>query len=109
MERIRIRSQTRRSKSAPPVHCPVSTADRLANLVRGDGFSRRLPVDVPFCLETFAQRSGYIVAPGQQSVSRQTAALHSCTIVSLPIRAAGRERLVAARTDHRMAARFIGR
>jgi hypothetical protein len=30
------------------------TADRLANLVRCDGFTRRLSVDAAFCLETSA-------------------------------------------------------
>src|SRR2546421_6551715 len=104
MEGVRVRSEAGRSQSASAVYRAISTANRLANLVRGHGVTRRLPVDIPFCLETFAQRSGYIVTPGQQSLSRQTAALHSRTPLSVSVRAAERRSLVEARADQRMAA-----
>src|SRR5438093_8993600 len=108
MDRIRIRSQTGRPEPASPVYRALSTANRLANLVRGDVVARRLPVDVPFCLETFTQRSRYLVPPGQQSISRKTTALRPRAAVSLPLRVVGRKGVVETRTNQRMAPRAIG-
>src|SRR4051794_30149939 len=66
-------------------------------------------MDVSFCLETLAQRSRYAVAARQQSVSGQAAALHSSAALSISVRAAGRERLVAPRVNQRMVAGIIRR
>src|SRR5437870_7717590 len=107
MERIRIQSQARRSKPASRDHCAVSTTHRLANLVRRHGLTVRISVDTAFRLETFAQRSGYALPAGQQSIPECTAALHPRTTLSLRIRAAWRSRVVETRTDRRMAARSL--
>src|SRR5436305_15170473 len=109
MERIRICGQARRSQPASAVYRAISAADRLANLVCGNGNTVGLSVDTAFCLETFAQRPRYGVAPGERSVSRQSAALRSRAIVSLSVCAAGRARLVAARTSRGMATALLGR
>ena len=39
----------------PAIRRAVSAANRLANLVRGDGFTRGVSVDAAFCLEASAQ------------------------------------------------------
>src|SRR6266508_6158169 len=104
MEGIRVQSQARRSESQTAVRRAVSTADRLANLVRCDGFARRLSVDAAFCLETSAQQSRYTLAPGEQSFPRRAASLHPRAAVSLSIRANWRESVVETRTNRRMVA-----
>ena len=48
MEGIRIQSQTGRSEPASAVHRAVSTADRLANLVRRHGFAGDYPWTLHF-------------------------------------------------------------
>src|SRR5260370_29619944 len=99
MEGIRICRETGRSGPASVVYRSVSTEHRLANLVRRHGFSWRLPVDVSLYLETFAQRSRYVVVAREQSIPGQTAALRSRATLSLPFRAAWRERLVETRIN----------
>src|SRR5205823_11986657 len=99
MEGIRIQSQAGESRPATAVYCAVSTANRLANLVRGHGVTRRIPMDTAFRLVTFAQRSRHALAPGQQSVSHRAASLHSRAAVSLSFRADWRSGLVEARTN----------
>src|SRR3954453_22724293 len=97
MERIRICRETRRSGPAAAVYRAVSAAHRLADLVRSDGESARIPMDIQLYRQTFAERSRHALAPREQSFLCQTAALRSRTALSLPLRAAGRQRLVAPR------------
>src|SRR5947209_20238514 len=99
MERIRVCRETGRPHPASLFYRALPTADRLANLVRGHGVARQLPVDTSFCLEALTQRSGYIVTPGEQSVSGQTAALYSRPALSVSVRAAWRKGLVETRAD----------
>src|SRR5207253_11229031 len=110
MEGIRLPSQAGRSKPPAAVRRAVSTADRLANLVRSDGVARGISLDAAFCLETSAQRSRHALAPGEQSLSRRAASLHPRAALSLSVHSAWRERMVETRTNQRMAARaFNGR
>src|SRR5947207_15326519 len=104
MAGIRIQGQTGRSQPASAVCRAVSTADRLANLVRCNGVSGRISMDAAFRLETFAQRSRHALAPGQQSVSHRAASLHSRAAVSLSFRADWRSGMVETGTSWRMAA-----
>src|SRR5438105_6341898 len=103
MEGIRIQGQTASSESAASIHRPVSTARRLANLVRRHGVTRGISLDATFRLETVAQRSWNAFSPWRQSIPRYTAALHSRTTLPLPLRPAGRSRLVETRTNRLMA------
>src|ERR1700719_16916 len=99
MEGIRIQGQTRRPQPATAVYCAVSTANRLANLVRSDGVPRRISMDTAFRLETLAQRSRHALTPGQQSISQRAATLYPRATLSLPICAAERPRLVETRIN----------
>src|SRR4030095_15528095 len=109
MEGIRIRRQAGRPRPSSAIYRTVSTADRLANLVRGHGESPRIPVDAAFCLETFAQRPRHVVGAREQSISRSAAHLRARAALSLSLCAAWRERLVASRVSRRMVAAILGR
>src|SRR5690242_598177 len=109
MEGIRVPSQAGRSESAAAVRRAVSTAHRLANLVRGDGVARGISLDAAICLETSAQRSRHALASDEQSLSGRAASLHSRPTLSLSVRAGWRPSMVETRTDRRMAAGVLHR
>src|SRR6266566_9670663 len=99
MEGVPVQSQAGGSRPPSAVRRAVSTANRLANLVRGHGVTCRIPVDTAFHLEASAQRSRYALAPGQQSISQCAAALHPRAVVSLRVRTARRQSMVETRTN----------
>src|SRR2546430_2096391 len=109
MEGVRVQSQARRSQPPTAVRRAVSTAYRLANLVRSDGVARGVSVDAAFSLDTSPQRSRHTLAPGKQSLSRRAASLHSRATLSLSARADWRENVVETRTNRQMAASALHR
>jgi hypothetical protein len=85
MEGIRVQGQTGRSHATAAVHCALSIAHRLANLVCRHGLARGIPVDFAFRLETFAQRPRHALPPRQQSISGDAAALRASPALSLSV------------------------
>src|SRR6266480_1282200 len=95
MAALRIQMETRRRDTRAGLVCAASTETGLANVVCRLGNPAAKSVVCRARCQTVARLTGRGPAARAQSISRQSASLHSCDVLSLPIH--DRERASANR------------